>query len=53
MPIESISTDKAPLAAGPYSQANRINDIVFTAGLIQVKPKNGKIPESIVIRPNK
>jgi len=47
MPIESISTDKAPLAAGPYSQAIRINDMIFTAGLIPVNPKTGKIPESI------
>jgi 2-iminobutanoate/2-iminopropanoate deaminase len=47
MPIESISTDKAPLAAGPYSQAMKVNDMIFTAGLIPVDPKTGKIPEEI------
>ncbi|UAL07164.1 MAG: Rid family detoxifying hydrolase [Candidatus Methanogranum gryphiswaldense] len=47
MSIESISTDKAPLAAGPYSQAIKVNDMIFTAGLIPVDPKTGKIPEEI------
>lgn len=47
MPIESISTDKAPLAAGPYSQAIKVNDMIFTAGLIPVDPKTGKIPDEI------
>ena len=29
---ELIATDKAPAAIGPYSQAVRVGDLVFTAG---------------------
>ncbi len=47
MPIESISTDKAPLAAGPYSQAIKVDNVIFTAGMIPVDPNTGKIPETI------
>lgn len=34
MSIEKISTDKAPLAIGPYSQATVVNGLVFTSGQI-------------------
>jgi 2-iminobutanoate/2-iminopropanoate deaminase len=33
-----VSTDKAPKAIGPYSQAIRIEDLVFTAGQIGLNP---------------
>ena len=33
-----ISTDKAPKAIGPYSQAIRIEDLIFTAGQIGLIP---------------
>jgi 2-iminobutanoate/2-iminopropanoate deaminase len=33
-----ISTDKAPKAIGPYSQAIRIEHLVFTAGQIGLEP---------------
>ena len=33
-----ISTDKAPQAIGPYSQAIVVNDMVFTSGQIALKP---------------
>jgi len=33
-----ISTDKAPRAIGPYSQAIRIEHLVFTAGQIGLEP---------------
>lgn len=38
-----ISTDKAPAAIGPYSQAVEINGIVFTSGVIPVIPATGKL----------
>lgn len=40
-----ISTDKAPAAIGPYSQAIEVNDMVYTSGVIPVVPETGAIPE--------
>ena len=42
---KAISTDKAPAAIGPYSQAVEINGLVFTSGVIPVVPSTGEIPE--------
>lgn len=39
-----ISTDKAPAAIGPYSQAVEINNMVYTSGVIPVNPATGEIP---------
>lgn len=38
-----ISTDKAPAAIGPYSQAVEVNGIVYTSGVIPVNPGTGGI----------
>lgn len=35
---EKIQTDGAPAAIGPYSQAMRLGDMVFTAGQIPLDP---------------
>ena len=43
-----ISTDKAPAAIGPYSQAVEVNGIVYTSGVIPVDPATGNIPEGSV-----
>ncbi len=43
-----ISTDKAPAAIGPYSQAIEVNGIVYTSGVIPVDPATGNIPEGSV-----
>ena len=40
-----ISTDKAPAAIGPYSQAMEVNGMVYTSGVIPVVPSTGEIPE--------
>ena len=42
-----ISTDKAPAAIGPYSQAIEVNGVVYTSGVIPVVPETGEIPEGI------
>ncbi len=42
-----ISTDKAPAAIGPYSQAIEVNGMVFTSGVIPVDPQTGIIPATI------
>ena len=39
---EAISTDGAPAAAGPYSQAIRTGDLVFTAGQLGLDPSSGE-----------
>lgn len=41
--MNKIHTDKAPAAVGPYSQAIRINDLVFTSGQIPLDPSTGAI----------
>lgn len=38
-----ISTDKAPAAIGPYVQANKYNDLIFTSGQIPLDPQTGEI----------
>ena len=43
-----ISTDKAPAAIGPYSQAIEVNGMVYTSGQIPVDPATGEIPEGTV-----
>lgn len=40
-----VSTDKAPKAIGPYSQAIRIESLVFTAGQIGLDPVTMEIVE--------
>ncbi len=47
-----ISTDKAPSAIGPYSQAVEVNGMVFTSGVIPVDPATGVIPEGIEAQAN-
>ncbi|RME44089.1 MAG: RidA family protein [Chloroflexi bacterium] len=42
---EVITTDKAPAAVGPYSQAIRVDNSVFTAGQIAIDPRTGKLVE--------
>lgn len=41
--MEYISTDKAPKAIGPYSQAVRLGNILFTSGQIPLDPVSGEI----------
>ena len=40
---QTIKTDKAPAAIGPYAQANRIGDLVFTSGQIPLDPETGEL----------
>lgn len=42
-----ISTDKAPSAIGPYSQAIEINSMVYTSGVIPVDPATGVVAEGV------
>jgi 2-iminobutanoate/2-iminopropanoate deaminase len=38
-----ISTNKAPAAIGPYSQAIQLGDMIYTSGMIPVDPDTGEI----------
>ncbi len=38
-----VSTKEAPAAVGPYSQAVRVGQMVFTAGQIPLNPQSGQI----------
>lgn len=40
---KKISTDKAPAAIGPYSQAIVHGDLVFTSGQIPINPTTGNV----------
>ena len=41
--MRKTNTDKAPAAIGPYSQAYRVGDLVFTSGQIPVDPATGNV----------
>lgn len=45
MARETITTDKAPKAIGPYTQAIVANGLVYTAGQIPLDPQTGNIVE--------
>ena len=40
-----ISTTKAPAAIGPYSQAIRVGNLVYTSGQIPIDPATGEFAE--------
>lgn len=40
---QAISTPEAPAAVGPYSQAIRVGDLVFTAGQLGIDPGSGEM----------
>ena len=47
MPLkrEIIATESAPAAVGPYSQAVRLGDLIYTAGQIALAPGTGQLVE--------
>ena len=44
--LNKVSTDKAPAAIGPYSQAVICGGLVFTSGQIPINPESGNIEAS-------
>ncbi len=45
---EIISTDKAPAAIGPYSQAIKTGNLIFTSGVIPINPETNTLVEGDV-----
>ena len=45
--MKTVSTDKAPAAIGPYSQAQIVGSLVYTSGQIPIDPATGLIAEGL------
>ena len=43
--MKAISTQKAPAAIGPYSQAIQVGNLVYTSGQIPIDPATGNFVE--------
>ena len=43
--MKAISTQKAPAAIGPYSQAIKVGNLVYTSGQIPIEPATGNFVE--------
>ncbi|GAB4074893.1 RidA family protein [Barrientosiimonas marina] len=44
---QAIQTDKAPASIGPYSQAVKVNGVVYISGQIGLNPETGALAEGI------
>jgi len=43
--MDIIATDQAPKAIGPYSQAIRVGNVIYTSGQIALDPATGSLVE--------
>jgi 2-iminobutanoate/2-iminopropanoate deaminase len=46
---ETVSTDKAPKAIGPYEQAIKAGGLVYTAGQIPIDPQTGNLVAGAIV----
>ncbi len=53
MSMKVISTDKAPSAVGPYSQAIEAGKYLYTSGVLPIDMSNGKLVESDIFTATK
>ncbi|NLW83388.1 MAG: hypothetical protein GXY41_03130 [Phycisphaerae bacterium] len=49
MPHQTIQTDAAPAAIGPYSQAVRAGNTLYLSGQLGIDPTTGKLVEGDVV----
>ena len=42
-----VATKKAPGALGPYSQAIKVNGMVYTSGQLGINPVTGEMPDDL------
>ena len=47
--LKKISTDKAPAAIGPYSQAIIVDKFLFASGQIPINPATGEIEGTDIV----
>lgn len=45
--MQEIKTSNAPAAIGPYSQAIKVGEFLFTSGQIPINPATGEIPVGV------
>ena len=46
--METIHTDNAPKAIGPYSQAVKAGNMLFVSGQIPIDPKTGELSSGTI-----
>ena len=46
--MQSIKTEKAPKAIGPYSQATTFENLIFLSGQIALDPRTGNIEAATI-----
>lgn len=49
MSLEIVSTQNAPAAIGPYSQAVKIGNLVYTSGQIPLDPASGDLVQGGIV----
>ena len=47
--MEKIYTSNAPEAIGPYSQAVKVGNLVFTSGQIAINPSSGAVEATDIV----
>ncbi|MGF1873931.1 RidA family protein [Photobacterium frigidiphilum] len=45
--VETINTNNAPAAVGPYVQAKKFGNMLYTSGQLPLNPATGKMPEDV------
>lgn len=50
--MKTVSTNKAPAAIGPYSQAQIMGNLVFCSGQIPVIPETGELAQGLEAQAN-
>lgn len=45
--MQTIHTEHAPKAIGPYAQASRVGDFVFTSGQLGIDMQTGKLAQGV------
>lgn len=45
--VETVNTEKAPAAVGPYVQAKKFGNMLYTSGQLPLDPETGKMPEDV------
>ena len=46
--MEYVSTEKAPAAIGPYSQAIKAGDFLYASGQIPINPATGQVEDTTI-----